>query len=96
MFIPPIFPVQIYLVVSASSRGSVTCWLCLTSGQVIAQSLLGLLLGWGIGSAGMKAALAVRSNLQVESALQQVAQRSVTLVIHAPFDLTFYAVSKVL
>ncbi|KAH9067948.1 hypothetical protein EDB87DRAFT_1700654 [Lactarius vividus] len=54
VFIPPMFPVQIYLV-------------------VVVQSLLGLLLGWGIGAAGMKAALAVRSELHVESTLQQVA-----------------------
>lgn len=54
MFVPPMFPVQIYLV-------------------VILQSLLGLLLGWGIGAAGMKAALSVRSNIHVESTLQKAA-----------------------
>jgi len=61
--------------------------------------LLGLLLGWGIGAAGMKAALAVRSELHVESTLQKAAYRSVTQVTyrrHAAFDLTFYAVSEVL
>jgi hypothetical protein len=99
VFIPPMFPVQIYIVVRASSRGSITCSLCLTSGQIVVQSLLGLLFGWGIGCAGMKAALAVRSNLYVESTLQNVASRSVTRsdhVSHAQFDLTSCAVSEVL
>lgn len=45
--------------------------------QVVVQSLMGLLVGWGIGSAGMKAALAVRSQLIVESTLEKAANRSV-------------------
>jgi hypothetical protein len=38
---------------------------------LIFQALLGLLTGWGIGSAAMKAALAVRSHLVDESTLQK-------------------------
>ncbi|KAI0254490.1 hypothetical protein BJV78DRAFT_1338541 [Lactifluus subvellereus] len=34
---------------------------------IVVQSLLGLLAGWGIGSAGMKAALAVRSQLLIHA-----------------------------
>ncbi len=45
--------------------------------QVVIQSLMGLLAGWGIGSAAMKAALAVRSQLVVESTLEKAANRSV-------------------
>ncbi|KAI0300498.1 hypothetical protein B0F90DRAFT_1629671 [Multifurca ochricompacta] len=52
VFIPPMFPVQIYLV-------------------IVVQSLLGLLVGWGIGSAAMKAALAVRSQVLIEATLQK-------------------------
>ncbi|KAI0291950.1 hypothetical protein BC826DRAFT_1020543 [Russula brevipes] len=37
----------------------------------IVQSLLGLLAGWGIGSAAMKAALTVRSQLVAESTLER-------------------------
>ncbi|KAN0131986.1 Protein of unknown function (DUF2422) domain containing protein [Lactarius tabidus] len=55
VFIPPMFPVQIYLV-------------------IVVQSLLGLVTGWAIGCAGMKAALAVRSNLYVEATLQNLGQ----------------------
>jgi len=40
---------------------------------IVVQSLLGLLFGWGIGCAGMRAATAVRSTLYVESTLQNVA-----------------------
>jgi hypothetical protein len=47
--------------------------------QLVLQSLLGLLTGWGIGSAGMKAALAVRSQLLIESTLQKAPARSVAL-----------------
>jgi len=35
-------------------------------------------MGWAIGAAGMKAALAVRSELHVEADLQKAAYRSVT------------------
>jgi hypothetical protein len=45
--------------------------------QVVIQSLMGLLAGWGIGAAAMKAALAVRSQLVVESTLVKVANKSV-------------------
>ena len=46
--------------------------------QLIFQSLLGLLAGWGIGSAAMKAAVAVRSHLVDESNLQKATSRSAT------------------
>jgi hypothetical protein len=45
--------------------------------QIVVQSLLGLLAGWGIGAAAMKAALAVRSELVAESTLQKAANKSV-------------------
>ncbi|KAI0279079.1 hypothetical protein BGY98DRAFT_916273 [Russula aff. rugulosa BPL654] len=51
MFIPPGYPVQIYIV-------------------LVFQSLLGLLAGWGIGCAAMKAAISVRSYLVDEATLQ--------------------------
>ncbi|KAI9512001.1 hypothetical protein F5148DRAFT_1280228 [Russula earlei] len=38
---------------------------------VIVQSLLGILVGWGIGLAGMKASLSVRSHLVDETTLQK-------------------------
>jgi len=45
--------------------------------QIVVQSLSGLLAGWGIGAAAMKAALAVRSELVAESTLQKAANKSV-------------------
>ncbi|KAF8504548.1 hypothetical protein F5888DRAFT_760893 [Russula emetica] len=51
MFVPPGYPVQIYIV-------------------LVSQALLGLLTGWGIGSAAMKAATSVRSQLVDEATLQ--------------------------
>jgi len=50
--------------------------------QVVIQSLMGLLAGWGFGSAAMKAALAVRSQLVVESTLENAANRSVGSPCH--------------
>lgn len=48
-----------------------------TGVQFIFQSLLGLLAGWGIGSAAMKAALAVRSQVVAESTLERAVNTSV-------------------
>ncbi|KAI0266396.1 hypothetical protein BC834DRAFT_969435 [Gloeopeniophorella convolvens] len=39
----------------------------------VVQSLFGLLVGWAVGCAGMRAALSVRSELLIESTLQKVA-----------------------
>ncbi|KAI0297584.1 hypothetical protein B0F90DRAFT_1819180 [Multifurca ochricompacta] len=47
---------------------------------IVIQSLLGLLAGWGIGSAGMRAALAVRSHLLIESTLEKAGNYSQTSV----------------
>jgi hypothetical protein len=56
--------------------------------QVVVQSLMGLLAGWGIGSAGMKAALAVRSQLIIESTLEKAANTSVGLhIASSPFSI---------
>jgi hypothetical protein len=52
---------------------------CLATLQIVIQSLMGLLAGWGIGSAGMKAALAVRSQHIIESTLQKAANKSAAL-----------------
>ena len=46
--------------------------------QLVVQSLLGLLTGWGIGSAAMKAAVSVRSRLVDEATLQNAVNRSAT------------------
>jgi hypothetical protein len=77
MFLPPFAPVHIYLVVRANSQYISTRWPNVAGAQLVFQSLLGLLAGWGIGSAGMKAALAVRSQLLIESTLQKTPNRSV-------------------
>jgi hypothetical protein len=44
--------------------------------QLVLQLLLGLLTGWGIGSAAMKAAISVRSYLVDEATLQNAVNRS--------------------
>ena len=44
--------------------------------QLVVQSLLGLLTGWGIGSAAMKAAVSVRSQLVDQATLQNAVNRS--------------------
>lgn len=44
--------------------------------QLVFQSLLGLLAGWGIGSAAMKAAISVRSQVVDEATLQNAVNRS--------------------
>lgn len=44
--------------------------------QLVVQSLLGLLTGWGIGCAAMKAAISVRSQLVDQATLQNVVNRS--------------------
>ena len=51
---------------------------CHAGVQLIFQSLLGLLTGWGIGSAAMKASLAVRSHLVDEATLQKTVNKSAT------------------
>jgi hypothetical protein len=60
-----------------------------TGVQFIFQSLLGLLAGWGIGAAAMKAALAVRSQLVAESTLERAVNSSVVSRV-----LSFYSNSK--
>jgi hypothetical protein len=44
--------------------------------QLVIQSLLGLLTGWGIGCAAMKAAISVRSHLVDEATLQNAVNGS--------------------
>jgi hypothetical protein len=78
MFLPPFAPVHIYIVVRANSQDT-TRLPNIAGAQIVVQSLLGLLAGWGIGSAGMKAALAVRSQLLIQSDLQKAPPRSVAL-----------------
>jgi hypothetical protein len=46
--------------------------------QLVFQSLLGLLTGWGIGCAAMKAAISVRSYLVDEATLQNAVNGSAT------------------
>jgi len=50
-------------------------------GQIVFQSLLGLLAGWAIGLAGMKASLSVRSHLVDEATLQKAANKSVASLV---------------
>lgn len=78
MFLPPFAPVHIYIVVRANYQDT-TRLPNIVGAQIVVQSLLGLLAGWGIGSAGMKAALAVRSQLLIQSDLQKAPSRSVAL-----------------
>ena len=77
MFLPPFAPVHIYILVRANSQDTTTRLPNISGAQIVVQSLLGLLAGWGIGAAGMKAALAVRSQLLIESTLQRAPLRSV-------------------
>jgi hypothetical protein len=44
--------------------------------QLVFQLLLGLLTGWGIGSAAMKAAISVRSHVVDQATLQNAVNRS--------------------
>ena len=80
MLIPPGYPVHIYIVVCRISQMS--CYhrlpgLTNRAGiQLILQLLLGLLTGWGIGSAAMRAAISVRSHLVDEATLQNAVNRS--------------------
>ena len=80
MFIPPGYPVHIYIVVCRISQKSYYHRLPgLTNHagiQLVLQMLLGLLTGWGIGCAAMKAAVSVRSHLVDEATLQNAVNRS--------------------
>ena len=78
MLIPPGYPVQIYIVVRRISKGPATATSLnnRVGIQLVLQMLLGLLTGWGIGSAAMKAATSVRSRLVDQATLQNAVNRS--------------------
>lgn len=80
MLIPPGYPVHIYVVVCVipQAQDPAVSLTSLAGVQIVVQSLLGLLVGWGIGSAAMKASIAVRSHLVDESTLQKAVNKSVT------------------
>ena len=78
LLVPPGYPVQIYIVVCVVFQDPAASLTRHVGLQLIFQSLLGLLTGWGIGAAGMKASLSVRSHLVDEATLQKVTNRSAT------------------
>jgi hypothetical protein len=78
LFVPPGYPVQIYIVVCGIFQDPAASLTCHAGLQLIFQSLLGLLTAWGLGSAAMRASLSVRSHLVDEATLQKVTSRSAT------------------
>jgi hypothetical protein len=81
LILPPGYPVQIYIIVRAIMHDHQAAYASLVGVQTVVQSLLGLLAGWGIGSAAMKASLSVRSYLVDEATLQKAANKSVASLV---------------
>ena len=49
--------------------------------QMISTLMIGVLLGWGIGAAGMRAAVAVRDKVLLKSSLQQAQETYVDCIL---------------
>ena len=74
LMIPANLPVQLFIFVSAyilnEDQGSYVI-------QALATMIVGMCLGWGLGSAAMRGALAARDQVLLQSQLQREAQRCV-------------------
>lgn len=82
LFMPPNLPIQMFLFVSPHPRPFLM--LCAHSffirpTKIISTLVVGVLLGWGIGAAAMRGALAARNQVVLQSTLQKVQSRYVYL-----------------
>jgi hypothetical protein len=57
--------------------------------QTISTLLIGVFLGWGLGAAGMRAALASRNEVLLRSSLQQAEQTYVNRLLFSLPIFTF-------
>jgi hypothetical protein len=82
LFLPANLPVQMFLFVSTYLMHPVTLYhYTLTDNllQSISTLMIGVLLGWGIGAAGMRGALAARDQILLKSTLQKVQSRYIII-----------------
>jgi hypothetical protein len=79
VFVPPSLPVQLFIFVSAESLSDL-CRINFTT-QLMALLFIGLLFGWALGVAAMRAANAVRPVAYLQVVYTQVQSRHVASVI---------------
>jgi len=85
LFLPPNLPIQMFIFVRTRLLPSIlpdNNALLIDRPQTISILVMGVLFGWGIGAAAMRAALAARDQVLLKSTLQKVQSRYVYCVHH--------------
>jgi hypothetical protein len=88
LFLPSNLPVQMFVFVSTYLAFHHIHYTPTDNDlQAISTLVIGVLLGWGIGAAGMRGALAARDQILLKKTLEKVESRYISALSHYNLDV---------